>query len=65
MVAVFLLTNDTVIVFDVSIYAYLPRLLLELAICCAAYIGITYAIDRKTRRLFGLVLSEVLSRRRN
>ena len=64
MAAVFLLTNDHVVVFDVSIYAYLPGLLSELAICCATYLGITYAIDRKTRRLFRMVLSEVASRRR-
>ena len=64
MAAVFLLTHDRVVVFDVSIYAYLPGLLLELAICCAAYLGITYAIDRKTKRLFGMILSEIATRRR-
>lgn len=64
MATVFLLTHDRVAVFDVSIYAYLPGLFLELAICCATYLGITYAIDRKTRRLFRMVLSEVSTRRR-
>lgn len=63
MAAVFLATNETVAVFDVSIYSYLPGLLSELAICCLTYLGITYAIDRRTRLLFGRVLSEISSRR--
>lgn len=63
MAAVFLATNDTVAVFDVNIYSYLPGLLSELAICCLTYLGITYAIDRKTRLLFGRVISEIVSRR--
>ena len=64
MAAVFLLTNEHVVMFEVSIYAYLPGLLLEMALCCATYLGITYAIDRKTRHLFGLVLSEITLWRR-
>lgn len=63
MAAVFLATNDTVAVFDVSIYSYLPGLVSELAICCLTYLGITYAIDRKTRLLFRRVISEIASRR--
>lgn len=63
MAAVFLVTNDTVAVFDVSIYSYLPGLLSELTICCLTYLGITYVIDRKTRLLFGRVISEIVSRR--
>lgn len=61
MVVVFLVTNDTIVVFDESIYVYLPRLLLEVAICCTTYLGITYAIDRKTRRLIKLIFSEMAS----
>ena len=65
MTVVFLITNEHVVTFDVSIYLYLPGLLFEMAICCATYLGITYAIDKKTRRLFGLVVSEITSRRRS
>ena len=65
MAIVFLITNEHVVTFDVSIYLYLPGLLLEMAICCATYLGITYAIDKKTRRLFGLVVSEITTRRRS
>ena len=64
IVIVFVLTNEHIVVFDISIYTYLPRLLLEIAICCATYLGITYAIDKKTRRLFRLVLSEISAHRR-
>ena len=64
MATVFLLTNEHIISFEVSIYSYLPGLLLEIVLCCATYLGITYAIDRKTRRLCYLVLSEIASRRR-
>ena len=64
IVAVFVLTNEHIVEFEVSIYSYVPGLLLELLLCCAAYLGITYAIDFKTRRLFRLVLLEI-SRRKN
>ncbi len=63
MAAVFFATNDLVVVFDVSVYLYLPGLLSELAICCLTYLGITYAIDSKTRLLFRRVISEIVSRR--
>ena len=63
IVAVFMLTNEHIVTFEASIYSYLPGLLLEVAMCCTAYLGITYAIDRKTRRLFGLVMSEISLRR--
>ena len=65
IVIVFALTNEHIIVFDTSIYTYLPGLLLEMAICCATYLGITYAIDKKTRRLLSLMLSEISTRRRD
>ena len=63
IVAVFVLTNEHIVGFEVSIYSYVPGLLLELLLCCAAYLGITYAIDFKTRRLFRLVLSEISRRK--
>ena len=64
MVAVFLLTSEHIVTYETSIYAYLPGLLFELALCGSTYLGITYAIDYKTRRLFSFVLSEIASRRR-
>ena len=65
MAVVFVFTNEHVAIFDVSIYSYLPGLLLGMAICCATYPGITYAIDRRTRTLFRMVLLEIASRRKN
>ena len=57
---VFTLTNEHVIVFETSIYSYMPGFLLELVLCGIAYLGITYIIDHKTRKLFRLILSEIL-----
>ena len=57
---VFTLTNEHVIVFETSIYSYMPRFILELVFCGIAYLGITYIIDHKTRKLFRLILSEIL-----
>ena len=65
IVTVFVLTSEHIITFEISIFSYLPGLLLEVALCCAAYLGITYAIDHKTRKLFGLVLSEITSGRKS
>ena len=65
IVAVFALTSEHIISFEISIYSYLPGLLLEMALCCAAYLGITYAIDCKTRRLLSLIFSEMASGRKN
>ena len=63
IVVVFMLTNEHVAGFEVSIYSYMPGLLLELTLCCVTYLGITYAIDHKTRKLFRLILSEISRRK--
>ena len=65
MAVVFMFTNEHVVIFDVGMYSYLPGLLLEMTICCATYLGIAYAIDRKARTLFRMILLEVASRRKN
>ena len=56
----FTLTNEHVIVFETSIYSYMPGFILELMLCGITYFGITYIIDHKTRKLFRLILSEIL-----
>ena len=61
IVATFLLTNEHVVMLETSIYSYLPGLLLEIGLCCAVYIGITYTIDPRTRKLFHMILSEIAS----
>lgn len=64
MAAVFLITHDIIAVFDTNIFSYLPGLLSELAICCVVYLGVTYAIDYKTRLLFRRAISSIASRSR-
>lgn len=65
MACVFMLTNEHIVVFEENLLLYLPGLLLELAICSAAYLAITYVIDAKTRMLFGMIVSEIAPGRRN
>ena len=59
IIAIFLLTNEHIIPAEDSIFIYLPQLFLELVLCSAVYLGITYAIDHKTRTLFSSILSEI------
>lgn len=62
MTGMFLLTNEHIVAFEISIYSYLPALLLEMAICGTTYLGITYALDCRVRRLLRLILLEIASR---
>ena len=45
--------------YRISIFEFLPELLLFASIGIALYIGITYVIDKKTRILFKAILSEI------
>ena len=56
MATTFVLANEHIVEFEISIYSYLPGLLLEVVLCCAVYLGITYAIDHKTRKLFRVIM---------
>lgn len=42
-----------------SIFEFLPQLLIYVIIGIAGYLGLTYAIDKHTRKLFKLVISEI------
>jgi len=55
---VFVVTSDFIINYEISIYDFLPSLILQLMICIAIYFGITYTTDKKTRILFNLILNE-------
>jgi len=59
---VFFLTSKSIISFKISIYDFLPSLILELAICIGVYLLITYMIDKKTRMLFKSILTGFTSR---
>lgn len=56
-------TSDYIINYHESIFYFLPTLILEFIICISAYIGITYIIDKKTRRLYQSLVSEVFNKK--
>jgi len=56
---VFIFTSDFIINYEISIYKFLPSLILQLTICVAIYFGITYIIDKKTRILFQTILNSL------
>ncbi|MDH5415926.1 MAG: hypothetical protein OEW55_01645, partial [Nitrosopumilus sp.] len=58
MTSVYFLTSNYLITYDSSIFKFLPPLLLQLTLCAAVYLGITYIIDEKTRQLFKSIIFE-------
>jgi len=56
---VFLITSDSIIIYEQSIYNFLPLVFLQLAICLGIYLGITYSIDVETRILFKSIIKEI------
>ena len=61
-VIVFLLTSESIIKFEISIYDFLPGFITQSIICIGVYIGITYIIDKKTRTLFKSIFYELISK---
>ena len=59
-VFIFLVTSESFIKFEISIFDYLPGFLIQMIICILFYLGFTYVIDRKTRILFKSVISELM-----
>jgi len=59
---VFLFTSDSIIIYEQSIYNFLPLVFLQLAICLGIYFGITYSIDKETRTLFKSIIKEIKRR---
>ena len=60
---VFVFTSESIITYHISIYDFLPGLILQLALCIGIYLGITYLIDSKTRNLFKAILVEITSKK--
>lgn len=56
---IFFLSSDQIIIYDTSIYKFLPSLILQLGICIGIYIGVTYLIDNDTRILFKSIIREI------
>jgi len=61
-VFVFFITSDLIITYQISIYDFLPGVILQFILCVGIYIGISYIIDNKTRSLIKSILSEIYSR---
>jgi hypothetical protein len=55
---------DNYLNYKISIFEFLPDLLLFTGIGIALYLGITYAIDIKTRQLFSAITSELRQKRK-
>jgi len=63
-IAIFYVTSDTLIEFDISIYDFLPGVIAQLVLCIGIYLLLTYLIDKKTRLLFKSIITEVTSRKK-
>jgi len=63
MVLVFFITSDEIIVYENSIFIFLPRVILQFAICGVTYLGVTYMIDKNTRSLFKSIITELTGKK--
>ena len=61
----FFLLSDSIINYEISIFKFLPSLILQLAICIAIYLLTTYVIDKKTRIFFKTILDELIIKKRD
>ena len=59
---VYFFTSDSIIKYEISIYKFLPSLLLQLAICVGVYLAITYVIDKNTKLLFKSIIKEIFKK---
>ncbi len=64
-VLVFEFTSDYFIKYHISIYDFLPGVIIQSAICVGVYLVITYLIDKKTKILFKTILNEIITKKRN
>jgi len=62
MIVIYLITSDWIIKYEISIYKFLPGVIIEFVICAASYLLITYFIDKRTRSLFKAIITELTSR---
>jgi len=64
VIVTYLTTSDYIIKYNERINDFLPGVIIEGLICISIYLGITYAVDVKTRKIFHSVLSEVSNKRK-
>lgn len=62
-VIVFSFTSSSLITYHISIYDFLPGVVLQLGICIGIYFGITYLTDPKTQNLFKAIINEIISKK--
>jgi len=60
-IIVYIFTSDFIIKYEISIYDFLPGLLIQALICVSIYLSITYLIDERTRRLFKSITNEFIT----
>jgi len=59
-ILVYLLTSEFIITYEESIFDFLPQVIFQSVICIGVYLAITYAIDKKTQKLFKSVIQELI-----
>ena len=64
VIAIFFTTSDFIIIYHDSIYDFLPGVILQAIICISVYLGITYTIDMKTRKIYQSIMNEVFNKRK-
>lgn len=60
LIIIFIITSETMIKYEISIYDFLPGVVLQFLICSCAYIAVTYLIDNKTRILLKAIVMEIM-----
>lgn len=63
LILTFYLTSDLFIQYRISIFEFLPGVIIEFLICVSSYLGFTYLVDKKTRIFFKAILNELLLKR--
>ena len=61
---IFYLLVEEFLVYDESIFAFLPQLLMFIIPSILGYLGITFIVDKNTRKLFNSILAELKIRKR-
>lgn len=64
VILIYFATSDFIIKYKVSIYDFLPGVIIQAIICISVYLGITYAIDVKTRKTYQSIMNEVFNKRK-
>ena len=64
VILIYFTTSDYIIKYDTSIYDFLPGVIIQAIICVSVYLGITYAVDMKTRKIYQSIINEVFNKRK-